>query len=122
MNVLDSSALLCFLLDEPGADVVESLLDDSSRCSAANWSEIARKCLARGLTWSTTRDLLIGCGLEIEPVTAADAEAAALLWVGRQGLSLADRLCIATGARLGATVWTADRAWGASETIRQVRP
>jgi PIN domain nuclease of toxin-antitoxin system len=36
-------------------------------------------------------------------------------------LSLADRLCLALGRRLGAVVWTADGTWGSSETIRQIR-
>ena len=65
--------------------------------------------------------LLLSYGLRVEPVLAEDAEAAARLWRAGSGLSLADRLCLATAQRLGATVWTADGAWGASERVRQIR-
>jgi PIN domain nuclease of toxin-antitoxin system len=60
-------------------------------------------------------------GLEIEPVTASDAEWAARRWVRDEGLSLADRLCLALGDRLDADVLTADRTWGTSGRITQIR-
>lgn len=121
MNLFDASALLCFLKGEKGADVVERELIAGGVCSAANWSEIAQKLIAHDQAWDLARGLLLGYDLSVEPVRAADAECAARLWRAGSGLSLGDRLCLATGRRLGATVWTADTAWGASETIRQVR-
>ena len=57
----------------------------------------------------------------MEPVVVADAEAAARLWRRGSGLSLGDRLCLATAQRLGAVVWTADTARGTAEPVRQVR-
>jgi len=54
-------------------------------------------------------------------VLVDDAELAARLWRTGSGLSLADRLCLATGRRLEATVWTADSAWGSADGVRQVR-
>jgi ribonuclease VapC len=57
----------------------------------------------------------------VEPVTRLDAESAAELWSPGSGLSLADRLCLATGDRLGSIVWTADSEWGQTDRIRQVR-
>ena len=121
MNLFDASALLCFLQGESGADVVERELLADSACSAANWSETAQKLIARGRDWGLARSLLLSYDLSVEPVLAADAESAALLWRAGSGLSLADRLCLATAKRLTATVWTADGAWGSSETVRQVR-
>lgn len=121
MNVLDSSALLCFLLDEPGAAQVEVLLREPTRCSAANWSEVAHKAHARGMNWTATRQALFAHEVGVEPVTIADAEDAAALWHKCPGLSLADRLCLATAQRLTAVAWTADRAWGASDLVRQLR-
>ena len=59
--------------------------------------------------------------LAVEPVVSADAEAAARLWQRGSGLSLGDRLCLATAQRLGAVVWTADTAWGTVDPVRQVR-
>ena len=59
--------------------------------------------------------------LHLEPVSVQDAEQAAVTWTPGSGLSLADRLCLALGQRLDAVVWTADRSWGSSQTIRQIR-
>lgn len=42
--VLDSSALLAFLLGEEGADLVEAALSDSSQCSGLSLAD--RLCLA----------------------------------------------------------------------------
>ena len=121
MNVLDSSALLAFLQGEQGAGLVGKILNQSPACSAANWSEVAQKVRAHGRNWVLSKALLVSYGVRIEPVTAADAEWAAERWTTGEGLSLADRLCLALGARLGATIWTADQAWGTNGQIRQIR-
>lgn len=121
MNLYDSSALLVLLQGEPGADAVEAALTTGGVCSAVNWSETAQKVLSRGADWDAARGLLASYGVTVEPVVAADAERAARLWRSGSGLSLADRLCLATAERLSATVWTADAAWGSSEQVRQVR-
>ena len=57
----------------------------------------------------------------MEPVLAVDAERAASMWCPGIGLSLADRLCLALGQRLGAEVWTADLAWGYAHGMKQIR-
>ncbi|MBW0089358.1 type II toxin-antitoxin system VapC family toxin [Pseudonocardia sp. KRD-184] len=121
MNLFDASALLCFLQGEAGADVVERELLVGGTCSAANWSETAQKVLSRGADWDLARALLEGYGLVVEPVLADDAERAARMWRAGSGLSLGDRLCLATAHRLDAVVWTADAAWGNAEPVRQVR-
>ena len=121
MNLFDASALLCYLLGEPGADVVKRELSVGGTCSAVNWSEVAQKVLARGSDWTLARSLLFSHGLRIEPVLAIDAERAAGAWRRGSGLSIADRICLATAERLDAQVWTADSSWGSSERITQVR-
>lgn len=121
MNLFDSSALLCFLQGERGADLVERELMSGGRVSAANWSETAQKVLVRHDDWDLVRGLLQSYGLVVEPVTETDAEHAARSWRAGSGLSLADRLCLATGHRLGAQVWTADLQWGDQPPVRQVR-
>lgn len=121
MNLLDSSALLAYLQGEPGADVVAEALRAESSCSAANWSEVAQKSLLHTGAWLESKGFLLGLGVTIEPVTAADAERAAELWQPGRGLPLADRLCLATGERLDAIIWTADAEWGSSDRIRQIR-
>ena len=77
--------------------------------------------IAHGQDWDLSRALLFTYGLRVEPVLATDAERAARLWRPGSGLSLADRMCLATAARLEAIVWTADAAWGTADPVRQIR-
>jgi PIN domain nuclease of toxin-antitoxin system len=121
VNLFDASALLAFLQGEEGAGVVEQALEHGGACSAANWSEVAQKVLAYGRDWELARALLTSYDLRVEPVGTADAEGAAVLWRAGSGLSLGDRLCLALGHRLHATVWTADSSWGTDDPIRQIR-
>jgi len=44
--VLDASALLAFLHNEPGADKVDAIISDSL-ISTVNWSEVVQKSLYR---------------------------------------------------------------------------
>jgi len=120
-TVLDASAVLAFLQGADGADVVPDALADGAVCGAANWSEVAQKVLASGRDWSLARALLGGYGIRIEPVAVEDAEWAARRWRRGEGLSLADRLCLALGQRLDIPVLTADTSWGSSRRVRQIR-
>lgn len=119
--VLDSSALLAFIQDEDGGDMVEAALSGDARCGAANWSETAQKVMAEGVDWSLVRALLASYGIRVEPVEAQDAEWAARRWRRGEGLSLADRLCLALAERLDSVVLTADRSWGAAGRVEQIR-
>ncbi|MDE0231702.1 MAG: PIN domain-containing protein [bacterium] len=119
--VLDASAILVFLQGERGAEAVEQALVDNSVCGAANWSEVAQKIMAGGREWSLARALLLSYGVRVEPVLAEDAEWAARRWRRGEGLSLADRLCLALAERTDLDVLTADRAWGSSGRVKQVR-
>jgi len=122
MIVLDASAILALLRQEPGYDVVDQAMEsDTSHCGAANWSEVVQKILARGDNWSAMQQALESYDLVIEPVTRLDAEKAAALWVECPSLSLGDRLCLALARRLGATAMTADAAWGTGSDIQQIR-
>ena len=121
MNVFDASALLTFLQGEAGAAEVEQALKEGGACGAANWSEIAQKIRAHGRNWDLSRALLASYDLRVESATADDAEWAARRWTRGEGLSLADRLCLALGDRLDADILTADQAWGTTGRIRQIR-
>ncbi len=120
-SVLDASAILAFLLGEDGAEIVEGALADDPRCGAANWSEVAQRVLGAGRDWDQARALLESYGVRVEPVTSDDAEWAARRWRQGEGLSLADRLCLALGERLDAEIFTTDRSWGRSGRIFQIR-
>ena len=119
--VLDASAVLAFLQGEPGSDEVEAALIRGARCGAANWSEVAQQIRATGRDWDLVRALLVSYDIRIEAVVADDAENAAERWRPGEGLSLADRLCLALGSRLGLDVLTADTAWGSAAGVRQIR-
>jgi len=119
--VLDASAILAFVQDEDGADVVEAALGDEPRCGAANWSEVAQKVLGAGRDWDLVRALLVSYGLRIEAVEVSDAEWAARRWRRGEGLSLADRLCLALAERVDSDVLTADTAWGSAGRVTQIR-
>ncbi|MXW96484.1 MAG: type II toxin-antitoxin system VapC family toxin [Acidimicrobiaceae bacterium] len=120
-SVLDASAVLAFLLGEDGAEIVEGALADDPRCGAANWSEVARRVMSTGRDWHLAQALLARYAMRVEPVVRKDAEWAARRWRQGEGLSLADRLCLALAERLDAKVFTADKSWGQSGRIVQIR-
>ena len=119
--ILDSSAVLAVLLDEPGWQVVTDLLEDAIICSV-NLSEVAHGLMRRGNSEVQSRALVVALGL---PVADADAELALDAGFLRRntdqfGLSLGDRFCFALGRRLAAPVVTADRIWGEAAMIAEV--
>jgi PIN domain nuclease of toxin-antitoxin system len=121
MTVVDASALLAWLKGEKGSDAVERELAAGGRVGAANWSEVAQKILAAGRDWGLVRSLLASYSLRVEPVVVEDAEWAAQRWRAGEGLSLADRLCLALAERYDEPALTADTSWGHGGRIRQVR-
>jgi ribonuclease VapC len=110
--VLDASALLAYLKDEPGGDVVDGVLAESVM-SSVNWAEVIQKSIAAGVEVGGMLDELQVLGLTVETFTPEDGEMAGRLWeqTRQAGLSLGDRACLSLGLRLGLTVLTADRAW-----------
>ncbi len=76
--------------------------------------------LAAGRDRRLVRALMISYGVRIEPVTAGDAEWAARRRRSGEGLSLADRLCLALAERLDTEVFTADTAWATAGRVRQI--
>ena len=80
-----------------------------------------RRLRAAGRDWPLVRALLMSYNLAVEAVIEEDAEWAAGRWRRAEGLSLADRLCLALGERLDVDVWTADTSWGSAGRVRQLR-
>lgn len=118
--ILDASALLAWLQDEPGVEVVEEALS-AAAISSLNWSEVYQKSLVHGIDVNGLRSDLEAVGLVILPFDAEDAERAATLWKAGSGLSLVDRACLALGVRYSVPVWTTDRAWAQAATGVDVR-
>lgn len=116
--VLDASALLAYLGDEPGADMVAERIAAGATIATVNLTEVLSTLATRGhdpaavASELTARGLLDGA-ITLEPFLTADAiEAARLRPLTRKaGLSLADRCCLALARRLAAPVLTSDHAW-----------
>ncbi len=110
--VLDASALLAYLKDEPGGDGVDRVLAESVM-SSVNWAEVVQKLIAAGVEVDGMLDDLQSLGLMVGPFTPEDGEMAGRLWMQTRqaGLSLGDRACLSLGLRLGVPVLTSDRAW-----------
>lgn len=115
MLLLDASAILAYLHDEPGADEVGAALELRADClmTAANHAEVVAKCLDRGVADDIVGPMLAQLNYRVVPVAAEDGLAAGRLRsrTRRQGLSLGDRLCLVAAQRLGSPVLTADRPW-----------
>ncbi|WP_018871125.1 MULTISPECIES: PIN domain-containing protein [unclassified Thioalkalivibrio] len=121
-TVLDASALLAFLHDEPGGDRVARALDGGC-VSTVNWSEVVQKSLQSGVDVRGMQQEFMDVGLVFEPFTAQQAELAAQLWESsrRHGLSMADRACLALARDKALPVLTADRAWSQLDLDIEVR-
>ena len=110
--VLDASALLAYLQDEPGCEVIDAVLAESVM-SSVNWAEVIQKLVAAEVDLDGMLDQLQALGMKIEPFTIENAELAGRLWKQTQpaGLSLGDRACLSLGICLKVPVWTCDRVW-----------
>ncbi len=110
--VLDASAILAFLHDEPGAEQVTAVLD-GALVSAVNWAEVLQKALQRGADVHGMAAEFRKVGVTFEPFSTVQAEIAARLWgkTRHLGLSLADRACLALALDRKLPVITADRVW-----------
>jgi ribonuclease VapC len=110
--VLDASALLATLRNEPGGDEVEAWLEGAS-ISTVNLSEVVAKFAEWDTPLETISEMLSALGFNVEPFDQAQAERAGeLRTVTRQlGLSLGDRACLALAEKLDLPVITTDKAW-----------
>ena len=111
--ILDASAVLAFLNDEPGADTVADAIP-GALISAANLAEVLGKVGDWGGDIVGIEERLRAAGLQVAPVQADDAGVVAALRQldGGTALSLGDRCCLVLGMRhRPATVLTSDRAW-----------
>ena len=123
MTVLDASAVLALLHDEPGADLVVPALAGAV-LGTANLAEVVGTLVDADADPARLRQLLAAAGVQVEPVTEADAELAGALRALPSGrsLSLGDRCCLALTVRSDPPeVLTADRAWSDLDLPIRVR-
>ena len=108
--VVDASAILTLLQDEPGADQVEAILD-GAMMSCVNLSEVLQKAAQHDVSTEGLEYDLEALGMEFRDFDLGMARPAAELWSVVAGLSLGDRACLALAKVTGATAVTADRGW-----------
>lgn len=110
--VLDASALLALLNNEPGAQRVKDILPESV-IGAVNVCETVGKLTNGGMSLDDARTSIELINLEIVPFDTELAYKAGALIVETKklGLSLGDRACLALGLTLNKPVVTAEHVW-----------
>ena len=119
--VLDASALLALLQNEPGAARVKGAID-GARMSVVNLAEVVSHYAKLGAGRAAIEAMLHPLPIVLEPV---DAELSYLAGMMRpitlpRGLSLGDRYCLALAKQKGATALTAQRRWPEIATLAGV--
>lgn len=123
--IIDASALLALLFDEPGGEAVLPVVR-GALLSAVNLDEVLHKCMRRGIDAAAVLDSVRRLEVIVAPFDAEQARVSATLHARAQALrlSFADRACLALGKVRGAPIVTADRAWrafGDDADIRLIR-
>lgn len=113
-SVLDASALLAYLRNEPGAErVLQAVVAGGAIMTTVNFGEVATWFMRNGADEVFVRSLRARLVFPLVSVDDDLAIRAALLapLTRSAGLSLGDRLCLSLAARLQAPTLTADRLW-----------
>jgi len=111
--VLDSSAILAVIHQEPGCEKLSRPLLERAAVSTVNLAEVQSKLVLSGWppenAWEDARSAV----REIFDFTREQAKNSGTLVVQTpaSGLSLGDRSCLALALELNAPVYTADRSW-----------
>lgn len=111
-TVLDASALLALLRDEPGAVKVADAIAEA-RMSSVNYAEVVSHFVHVGMPADQ-----VDAMLRPLPMTIVEADKALATIAGHMraatadaGLSLGDRFCLALARRDGLPALTADKQW-----------
>lgn len=110
--VLDASALLAMLREEPGGDKVAGALIGSRMC-VVNLAEVTSHFVHNGMPPEEVDAMLRPLPITLVEADMELARIAGHLRVqtSEAGLSLGDRFCLALALRDGLPAWTADRQW-----------
>ena len=112
--VADASALLAYLLDEPGGEVAGEWLRRGAVVSTLNLQELVSRIMRDGGTRedavATLDDLALEAQVDLTAALAVDA-GAMIVHTRAHGLSHGDRACLALARQLGLPAVTADRDW-----------
>jgi ribonuclease VapC len=115
--VLDASALVALIDEEPGADRVEHAVHDGAVISTVNWAEVLSKLIVAGKDPHEVTAMALPGGpatkLQLASYDDRHARETAQLvrFTKSLGLSLADRAALALAKIYRVPVLTTDRAW-----------
>lgn len=110
--MLDASAVLALLQNEPGSERVGALVY-GALLSAVNFCEVHSKLIQKGVPRGLSWKRIVGLQCNVRPFTAEQGRLAAeLIEVTHPlGLSLGDRACLALAIEQKCKVYTTDKAW-----------
>jgi PIN domain nuclease of toxin-antitoxin system len=110
--LLDASAVLAAILDEPGGDAAHDAMADGA-LSVVNQCEVLSRLTQGGIPIETALGLIQSFELRLLPLHPKYAVEAARLRPETKayGLSLGDRVCLAHALLDGFPIVTADRNW-----------
>lgn len=109
--LLDASAIVALLAEEPGSDAIEPHLDDAAVLSV-NLAEVVKVLARRGLSDTQIRTVLFPLGLREEAFTPEMAwHAGRHLTQLPAGLGIADACCLAAARVLRRVAVTTDKHW-----------
>ena len=110
--VLDASAILALLFDEPGAAKVHERIH-GGLLGTTNLAEITAKLSDKGVPVDDAARAVAMLGVEVVPFTEAHAQASNRMRSATRaaGLSLGDRACLALAIVRGLPALTAERRW-----------
>lgn len=111
--VLDASALIALINEEPGNEVVDKAVRDGAAISTTNLAEVISRMVTLGMPATAAAQAASIQNLAIVELSRAIAESAGgrHAELRRRNIALADVICLETARALGATAVTADRAW-----------
>jgi ribonuclease VapC len=124
INVVDASAVLAFLQQERGEDIVERALDEgATRMTTVNYCEVLSKLCDKGIPPAVAVDAVDDLGITLADFDADLARRAASIRKQTMpiGASLGDRACLALAQQtveglgkppINCEVYTAEPAWG----------
>src|SRR5262245_17526757 len=120
--VLDASALVALLRNEPEAAKVAAVLTRSC-ISAVNLAETLSKMVEYGKPLDEVCYQIERLSVPVIPFDAEQATIVASLWKATRvaGLSLGDRACLALGLKTRLPVLTADQEWSGLDVGVKVR-
>lgn len=124
MIVLDASALLGYLFEKAGCQVVAQYIENAC-ISTVNLSEVAGRLIRDNIDPMPLIQQIGLTSISIVPFTETHALYAAnfILQTQRYGLSLGDRACLGLAKERRLAVLTADKVWSqlADIEIIQIR-